>query len=136
MLESRQEESITNINITPLVDIILVLLIIFMATAPLIHKRAMNINLPKAAHHEKKATETLELAVNEKKEVYLGGKKLGIPELAEELADYVRMDVAVHVAISADSTLPYGDVIGILDIVRGAGVKKVALEVKSKSSKK
>ena len=131
-LSGNEEESITAINITPLVDVILVLLIIFMATAPLIHRRSMNVNVPKAAHSEPKAMETLKLVLNEKHELFLAELKISIEELNDQLSIMVRADPLVHVALLADQTIPYGEVIEVLDIVKGSGVKKVALEVRSK----
>lgn len=130
-----QGQSITDINITPLVDVMLVLLIIFMATAPLIHRRAINVNVPKVAHNERKATETLNLVMNEKREIFLGEQKVAsIDELKSQLEMLVRADPLVHIAILADQAIPYGEVVNLLDVARGAGAKKVALEVKSKKS--
>ena len=129
---SSGEESITGINIAPFVDVILVLLIIFMATAPLIHRRSMNVNVPKAAYSEPKATATVKVLFNEKKELFLGEEKVKPLDLGFQLATMVRADPFVHVALLADQTIPYGEVVNVLDIVRGAGVKKLALEVRSK----
>lgn len=123
---------ITQINITPFVDVILVLLIIFMATAPLIHRRSININVPRAAHSEPKATATLKIALNEKRELFLGEERISIKKLPSQLAMMVRTDPLLHVAILADQTIPYGEVVELLDIVRGAGIKKAALEVRTK----
>lgn len=127
-----EEEPITELNIVPFVDVILVLLIIFMATAPIIHQRAVNVNVPKMAHSERKARETLKISVNEKKEIFLGQEKISMDELREQLPVMVRADPLLHIAILADQNLPYKEVIEVLDIVRGAGAKKVALEVKAK----
>ena len=126
------EEFISGINIPPLVDVILVLLIIFMATAPLIHRRSLNVNVPKAAFSEPKATAAVKVAFDEKRDLYLEQERLDPKELRYQLAAMVRADPYLHVSLLADQSIPYGDVVGILDLVRGAGVKKLALEVRTK----
>ena len=86
MASSASEDSaITGINVTPLVDIILVVLIIFMATAPLIHNRAMKVDLPKAAQHERAATEALQVVYNAQREISLSGKRVTEEQLGAEL---------------------------------------------------
>ncbi len=130
--DSNQNGMITSINVTPLVDVVLVLLIIFMATAPLIHRRSLNVNVPKAAHSEKKATATLQLFFTLEKEIYLEKEKFSPESVVIELQNRLRLNPALHVSVAADKGIPYGDVVGLLDVVRSAGVKKVALEVKSK----
>jgi len=125
------ETAITGINVTPLVDIILVVLIIFMATAPLIHNRAMKVDLPKAAQHEKAATEALQVVCNARREVYLSGKRMTAEELGRTLKALAAVS-EVRVALRADRDLPYGEIVGLLDVVRGAGVRKIGLEVKAK----
>lgn len=129
---SGEESPITDINVTPLVDIVLVLLIIFMATAPLIHRRSVNINVPKAAHSEKVATQTLQIILDEKRMILLGGRKIKAEELGAQISALVQVDPLLHVAVLADQNVAYGEVIGLLDIIRGSGVKKVALEVRPK----
>lgn len=127
-----EEEQTAEIQIVPFVDVVLVLLIIFMASAPIIHQRAVNVNVPAMAHSERKAMETLKISLNEKREVFLGQEKISTQELKEQLSMMVRADPLLHIAILADQEIPYKEVIGVLDIVRGAGAKKVALEVKAK----
>jgi len=126
------EGSITDLNITPLVDVILVLLIIFMATAPLINRRSINVNVPKAANAEPKATATLNLIMNDKREILLADQHVRKEDLEFQLKAIVRADPAVHIAILADQSIPYGEVVELLDMARGAGVKKVAMEVRAK----
>ena len=126
-----REEAITEINIAPLVDVILVLLIIFMATAPLIQKKVIQVNVPQVAHNEPAATKTLEIGLNEKHEVYLGSTLINFEDLPYQLAGLSRVDPLLHVSIVADQSVAYGEVAKILDAVRGAGIKKVALQVRS-----
>lgn len=123
------EEAITGINVTPLVDIILVVLIIFMATAPLIHKRALNVDVPKAAHQETADIEALDIVYNEKRELYLAGRRVDRETLGETLARMRRSNPDLRVLVSGDKGVPYGEMVGILDVVRGAGVQKASLEV-------
>ena len=127
-----EDAAITGINVTPLVDIILVVLIIFMATAPLIHNRAMKVDLPKAAKHEKAATEALQVVYNAQREVSLSGKRVTMEQLGLLLKGMVAKSAEVRVALRADRNLPYGDIVQLLDVVRGSGVRKIGLEVKAK----
>ncbi|MBI4677384.1 MAG: biopolymer transporter ExbD [Elusimicrobia bacterium] len=128
----QDEQSITGINVTPLVDIILVVLIIFMATAPLIQRRAIKVDVPKASHHDRSATEAVQIVMNDRRELFLGGKKLTSKELSGELSRHVAASPGVHVTLSADKALAYGEIVGLLDLVRGSGVKKIGLEVRNK----
>lgn len=124
---------ITSINVTPLVDVVLVILIIFMATAPLLQKKALNVNVPKAANPETKATATLQVQYTADKQITIEGDVFALGAVAQELKRRMLLDAALHVAIAADQGLPYGEVVELLDVIRGAGVKKVALEVKQKA---
>ena len=127
------EEAISGINIAPFVDVILVLLIIFMATAPLIQRRAITVNVPQAANNQPKATATIKVVYNDKKELYLEDAKISPEELEGQLKVMVKSDPFLHVALLADQVNSYGDVVGLLDIIRGSGVKKLALEVRGKA---
>jgi biopolymer transport protein ExbD len=126
------EGAITSINVTPLVDILLVVLIIFMATAPLIQRRAMKVDVPKAANHEKVATEALAVTVSAKREISVAGQVMPLAEMKARLAKTISGQPELHVTLSADKTLPYGEVVEVIDAVRGAGVKKIGLEVRGR----
>ena len=127
------EESTSGINIAPFVDVILVLLIIFMATAPLIQRRAIKVNVPQASNTSPKATVTLRVVYDEAKNLYLEDDKITPEDLGKQLETMARADPYLHVALLADQINSYGEVVGILDVIRGAGVKKLALEVRNKA---
>jgi biopolymer transport protein ExbD len=124
--------AITAINVTPFVDIILVVLIIFMATAPIIARRAIKVDVPKAAHHDRAATEAKAIVYTAQKELLLEGKKVSPDELKSALSAGTRADPDLHITLSADKGIAYGDIVGILDLIRGAGVRKIGLEVSRK----
>ena len=121
--------AITGINVTPLVDVTLVVLIIFMATAPMIARRAIKLDLPKAAQHEKTATDALNVALDGARRLTLSGKPVTAEQLTKSLALAVGLNSSQAVTVSADRALPYGEVAALLDDIRGAGVRKVGLEV-------
>jgi biopolymer transport protein ExbD len=123
------EGAITGINVTPLVDVFLVVLIIFMATAPIIARRAIKLDLPKAAQHEKLSTDALSVALDAKRQLTLSGKPVTAEQLKRALTIAIGANAAQPVTVSADRTLPYGEVATLLDDIRGAGVRKVGLEV-------
>lgn len=123
---------ITGINVTPLVDVVLVVLIIFMATAPMIARRAIRVEVPKVSKSDKSATDALAVALNGKHELTLSGKPMALDDLKKVLSAATAAKPDQAVTLSADKTLAYGDVAELLDAVRSAGVKKVGLEVRRK----
>jgi len=123
---------ITSINVTPLVDIILVVLIIFMATAPLIQRRAMQVDVPKAAHHTGAASEALQVLLKEDGTLLVAGKPMGREQLSNALKAAVNKEPGMRVTFAADKKIDYAEVISTLDVIRGAGVRKIGLEVSRK----
>jgi biopolymer transport protein ExbD len=132
---SEKDGLITEINVTPLVDVVLVLLIIFMATAPLLNRRSLSVNVPRAAHTETKATKTLQIQFTADRKIMVETAEMTVPDLDRQLRERQAADPTLHVSVSADQSVPYGEVVGLLDVIRGAGVKKLALEVKPKASR-
>lgn len=123
---------ITGINVTPLVDVVLVVLIIFMATAPMIARRAIKVEVPKVSKSDKTATEAIAVALDGKRQLTLAGKPATLDELKKMLSAAIALKPDQAVTLSADKTLPYGEIAELLDAVRTAGVKKVGLEVRRK----
>lgn len=132
MHASDDADAITGINVTPLVDVVLVVLIIFMATAPMIARRAIKVEVPRVAKNEKAATDAIAVALNGARELTLSGKKTTPEEIKKVLGAAVAVRPEQAVTISADKTIPYGEVAELLDTVRSAGVRKVGLEVRRK----
>ncbi|MHB2026397.1 MAG: biopolymer transporter ExbD [Elusimicrobiota bacterium] len=126
------EGAITSINVAPLVDILLVLLIIFMTTAPLIHRRMVKIAVPKVLHSQAETEQSLTVVYDARKKISLSGHNLSQDALARALAAAERSEPDIKVTLAADGALGYGNVMAIIDIIRGAGVKSIGLEVKGK----
>ncbi|OGS42077.1 MAG: hypothetical protein A2506_09165 [Elusimicrobia bacterium RIFOXYD12_FULL_66_9] len=126
------EDAITGINITPLVDVVLVILIIFMATAPMIARRAIKVEVPRVAKSDKAATEALNITLDAAHRLTIGGRVVDLPELKRLLSAAVASHPDQAVSLSADKTLAYGEVAELLDAVRASGVRKLGLEVRRK----
>jgi len=123
------EEMISAINITPLVDIFLVLLIIFMITSSVIDQREIALQVPKAANAGAQAPKASGLIVDKDGNTYLDGQKLDTASIAAVLRGAVARDPDHQVLIGADRDLKYQSVVDVIDLVRGAGVTKYALKV-------
>jgi biopolymer transport protein ExbD len=120
--------TVTGINVTPMVDIMLVLLIVFMVTASFISESVIKINVPKVADTETNTTVSLAVSINEKGELYLkNAKQLDAGGLKDGLIREVAYNPNVHVTLAADSKLPYQRVVEVLDIIKQAGIAHVAL---------
>jgi biopolymer transport protein ExbD len=127
---------ISEINVTPLVDITLVLLIIFMVTARFIVQKAIAVKTPKAVSGEQVKT-TLQLTLDEGRVLYLNGEKM---DDRQKVSDYVTGAVnanpEIQAVITADRSVPHGEVVGLIDLVKLAGVKNFALTVESMEKQK
>jgi biopolymer transport protein ExbD len=126
---NNDEEIISSINITPLVDIFLVLLIIFMITSSVIDQREIALQVPKAANAGQQAPKASGLVVDKEGNTYLDGQKLDTASIAAVLRAAVRRDADHQVLIGADRELQYQKVVDVIDLVRGAGITKYALKV-------
>jgi biopolymer transport protein ExbD len=123
------DDVIASINITPLVDIFLVLLIIFMITSSVIDQREINISLPKAAHAGTEAPKASGLVIDKDKRFFLDGIPSDSARVIGELRKAVAEAPDHEVLIAADQELAYKEVVRVIDIVRGAGITKYALKV-------
>ncbi|HPQ50830.1 MAG: protein TolR [Alphaproteobacteria bacterium] len=125
------------INVTPFIDVMLVLLIVFMVTAPLL-SAGVQVDLPKteAGPVADKDEKPLEVAVNKKGDIFIGETKVTKDELMVKLSAITGDDFERRVFIKADQGLPYGDVMGVLGSINKAGYRKVALITEPTSSKR
>lgn len=124
----RSYRPMADINVTPFIDVMLVLLIVFMVTAPLL-SAGIPVDLPKteAAAVSEKDDKPLEVAVNKRGDIYIGETKVTRAELLIKLASITGDDKERRVFIKADQGLSYGKVMEILGSINKAGYKKVAL---------
>lgn len=120
---------ITEINITPFVDVVLVLLVIFMVTAPLIMKDVIPIKLPKSVQAESQRLETLAIVITQKGQFLVNGQLQSAEGAREICQKAVQKNPQVQAVISADSEARHGDVIKAIDLVKSAGVEQFAIEV-------
>ena len=124
-----QDEVISEINVVPLVDIILVVLIIFMVTAPMIMKPSIQVNLPKAASGEKSIPTQLNITLTVDGKIILNGQIATEENVKDKSIQELSKDAEVQAVISADKDVPHGKVVSIIDVVKTAGVKKFAITI-------
>jgi biopolymer transport protein ExbD len=121
---------ISDINVTPFVDVVLVLLVIFMVTAPVLMKDSFGIRLPKAASADQKAKpSTLGVAVTRQGQILLNGQPVTDEALAAEAAAALRADPEAQAIISADQDARHADVVRAIDQIKAAGVSRFALQI-------
>ncbi|MFO1469904.1 MAG: biopolymer transporter ExbD [Turneriella sp.] len=125
--DTEEDGVVTGINVTPLVDITLVLLIIFMVTAHFVTDTGVKVNLPKAAAAEVNPTPALTLNVAKNGELSLMGQTVDANGLRANMLREAKLNPGVRVVVAADEALIYKDVVKILDLIKQAGVTRVAL---------
>jgi biopolymer transport protein TolR len=124
----RKYTPMAEINVTPFIDVMLVLLIVFMVTAPLLNA-GVQIDLPKsdaAAIHDDN-DKPIEVSFDKEGQIYLGEQVVTRDELITKLSALANNDVEKRIFIRADQNLPYGDVMGVIGLINKAGYRKVAL---------
>jgi len=128
-LQDSGDDEITGINVTPLVDVVLVLLIIFMVTANFIVRETMEVDLPKAANAGETVQGLLAVVMDRQGRLFLDGEEVSEAQLRAKVADTVKRDAETRAILSADQALPYGEVMHLIDVVKGEGVSRFALNI-------
>jgi biopolymer transport protein ExbD len=123
----RRYRMMSEINITPLTDVMLVLLVVFMVTTPLIMKASIDIKLPEAHAKSTVPSQTIEIFLTADREIYIDQKRITEAALVGELKMAFGKSGDSQVVISADQRVDYGHAVRILDLARQAGAAKLML---------
>jgi biopolymer transport protein ExbD len=123
------DDLISDINVTPLVDIVLVLLIIFMVTATYIVRASIEVDLPRAAHGGEATGTVLSIVVAKDGQLFLDGVRRSEDELVARTREAVARDGDARVVIAADRAALHGAVVRVIDLVKGAGATRFAIHV-------
>jgi len=115
-----------DINIVPLVDVLLVILIIFMVTAPLLY-RGMEIQLPAASTNTIKAEQRKVLTIDKDQTISLDDENVGLVQLEDRLVLLRENDPDVSLYLRADQTVPYGVVVQVMDRIKKAGIENLGM---------
>ena len=118
--------TLAEINIIPLVDVVLVLLLIFMLTAPMMY-RGIDVNLPRAAAKPTAVEERMVLTVTKEQSLYLNERRITPAGLEDALRDAFRARTDKTLYLKADAGLSYGAVIEAMDRVRRAGIERLGM---------
>ncbi len=125
--DHQQEDNISQINITPLVDVMLVLLVIFMVTAPIL-QQGVAVELPQVSAGPVDGQDTsLVVTVGKDGKVHLENRAVKLDELQQTLLEAMQKQPAQSVYLRADKGVPYGKVVEVMAVLRNAGVKKLGM---------
>jgi biopolymer transport protein ExbD len=125
---SSSDESITGINVTPLVDVVLVLLVVLMVTATYLASRSIPVDLPSGKTGEATAA-PLTVSLTKTGALYVDGVPSSEAELRAKLVAARRSDPELRAVIAADGAVPHRRVIGIIDLLRQEHVERFAINV-------
>lgn len=128
-VESGGDDMIAAINVTPLVDITLVLLIIFMVTATYVAREAIEVDLPRAASGGESVGPTLAFAVDRDGKLYVDGEPATLETAREAVRAALARSREARALISADRAVSHGRVIEVIDLVKQEGLTRFAIDV-------
>ena len=127
------DDEIVSINVTPLVDITLVLLIIFMVTASFIVRETVEVDLPRAAHGGETVQGLVNVVMDKDAKLYFDGTEVDETGLKGLIDGALAKDKETRAIITADQTLNYGRVMHLIDVVKGQGIAKFALNIQKEA---
>src|SRR5437762_3632669 len=122
----RTQTSLADINITPLVDVVLVLLIIFMVTAPVLQS-GIEVSVPKTRTVKEITEERLVISINKQQRVFLGNDAININEIGARLKQKIRDPQHQSIFVRADEDVPFGAFATVMDAVKSSGITNVSI---------
>ncbi len=129
-LPGGDDDEIGYINITPMVDVLLVLLVIFMVTANFLKQESVNINLPKVGASDPNVAKSVQIAITKDGRLLMEGIDTSEEKIVASLARESKFRPNMRVTLSADERLAYGTIARVMGLIRQSGVTRIALSVK------
>jgi len=133
MKSSRDRDVLSEINVTPFVDVMLVLLVIFMVTAPLL-QQGIDVNLPRAKGRDLPPEERITLTIKKHGIIYMNENPVTITEMGNKLKAVSKLNP--NVFLKADKDVPYGFVVEVMGEIKEAGIEKLGMVTEPKISLK
>lgn len=125
----KEHQTLAEVNIIPLVDVVLVLLIIFMVTAPAMH-RGIDVQLPQAGGGAVATEEKLVVTITSDQQIYLNERQISLEDLQEMLQGLSLSKPDEVIYLRSDQSVPYGVVVNTISKIKEAGIQKVGLVTK------
>ncbi len=122
--QGRTQSSLAEINVVPLVDVVLVLLVIFMITAPIIQS-GIEVNVPKTRTVKELTQERLVVTINREQRLFIDSTSVNINELEERLKARIKNPEQAMIYLRADEEVPFGSIAKVMDHAKQAGVVNV-----------
>ena len=126
IFESRRRRFLAEINVIPLVDVVLVLLVIFMVTAPMLY-RGIDIKLPTSTSNTIRPEERIILTIDRDQKLYMDKDPVSVRQLEFKLKTVKQRNAEVAVYLRADRDVPYGTVVQVMDGVKRSGIEKLGM---------
>jgi len=124
--ETRLGPAMADINVTPFVDVVLVLLIIFLITAPML-LGGIDVRVPKTAARNIQPEERLVVTITRDRGVFLDNQPISLDRLSKVLSGMVRRSPKAAVFLKADEAVAYGAVMKVMDVIKKAGIDRVGM---------
>jgi biopolymer transport protein ExbD/biopolymer transport protein TolR len=124
--QGKTQSSLSDINVTPLVDVVLVLLIIFMVTAPILQS-GIEVDVPKTRTVKEITEERTVISINKDQRVFLGNDPVNINEIGDKLRKKFRDPRGQAIFVRCDENVPFGAFATVMDAVKSTGITNVSI---------
>ncbi|ABF39599.1 Cell division and transport-associated protein TolR [Candidatus Koribacter versatilis Ellin345] len=132
--QGRTQSSLSDINVTPFVDVVLVLLIMFMVTAPVLQS-GIDVAVPKTKTVKEITEERLVISIDKQQRVYFGNEPVNIHDIPQKIREKIRDPRGQAIFLRADESVPFGAFATVMDAVKQSGVSNVSIVTQPLSEK-
>lgn len=125
-MRGRTQSSLSEINVTPFVDVVLVLLVMFMVTAPVLQS-GIEVQVPRTQTVKQISEERLVITINREQQVFLNNDPVNINQIGAKIHDKIRDPEGQSIYVRADENVPFGAFATVMDAVKSSGISNVSI---------